>query len=145
MTTVLYVLIAILLLGILVTVHEWGHFIAARITGIDVMEFSVGFGPKLCGWKSKKHDTQFSIRLIPMGGYCAFYGEDDAEGKAAADPRSYSRQSVWKRMFSVLMGPGMNFVLAFVVLVLYFWIGGAQVPMGAYECIGSVEKAGPDA
>ena len=99
MTTVLYVLIAILLLGILVTVHEWGHFIAARITGIDVMEFSVGFGPKLCGWKSKKHDTQFSIRLIPMGGYCAFYGEDDAEGKTAADPRSYSRQSVWKRMF----------------------------------------------
>ena len=73
MTTVLYVLIAILLLGILVTVHEWGHFIAARITGIDVMEFSVGVGPKLCGWKSKKHDTQLSIRLIPMGGYCAFY------------------------------------------------------------------------
>ena len=145
MTTVLYVLIAILLLGILVTIHEWGHFIAARITGIDVMEFSIGFGPKLCGWKSKKHDTQFSIRLIPMGGYCAFYGEDDAEGKAAADPRSYSRQSVWKRMFSVLMGPGMNFVLAFVVLVLYFWIGGAQVPTAAYPYIASVEKAGPAA
>ena len=54
MTTVLYVLIAILLLGILVTVHEWGHFIAARITGIDVMEFSVGFGPKLLRLEKQK-------------------------------------------------------------------------------------------
>lgn len=145
MTTIPYVLIAILLLGILVTIHEWGHFIAARITGIAVQEFSVGFGPKLCGWKSRKHDTAFSIRLIPMGGYCAFYGEDDAEGKTTDDPRSYSRQSVWKRMFSVLMGPGMNFVLAFVVLLLFFWIGGAQVPTAAYPYIASVEADGPAA
>ena len=96
--TIFYVLIAILLLGILVTVHEWGHFFAARMTGIAVQEFAVGFGPKLFGWRSRKHDTQFSLRLIPMGGYCAFYGEDDAEGKTVDDPRAYSRQSVWKRM-----------------------------------------------
>ena len=76
------------------------------------MEFSIGFGPKLLGWKGKKHETAFSLRAIPMGGYCAFYGEDDAEGKTLDDPRAYSRQSVWKRMFTVLMGPGMNFVLA---------------------------------
>lgn len=72
--TVLYVLLAILLLGILIMVHEWGHFIAARLTGIEVMEFSIGFGPKLLGWKGKKHETAFSLRAIPMGGYCAFYG-----------------------------------------------------------------------
>ena len=140
--TIFYVLIAILLLGILVTVHEWGHFIAARMTGIAVQEFAVGFGPKLFGWRSRKHDTQFSLRLIPMGGYCAFYGEDDAEGKTVDDPRAYSRQSVWKRMLSVLMGPGMNFVLAFVVLVLFFWIGGAQVPVAAHPFLSAVE-AGP--
>ena len=93
--TVLYVLLAILLLGILIMVHEWGHFIAARLTGIEVMEFSIGFGPKLLGWKGKKHETAFSLRAIPMGGYCAFYGEDDAEGKTLDDPRAYSRQSVW--------------------------------------------------
>ncbi len=138
--TVLYVLLAILLLGILIMVHEWGHFIAARLTGIGVMEFSIGFGPKLLGWKSKKHETAFSLRAIPMGGYCAFYGEDDAEGKTLDDPRAYSRQSVWKRMLTVLMGPGMNFVLAFVVLTLYFWIAGAQVPVAAYPYIDQVES-----
>ncbi len=75
-----------------------------------------------------------------MGGYCAFYGEDDAEGKTLDDPRAYSRQSVWKRMFTVLMGPGMNFVLAFVVLMLYFWIGGAQVPVAAHPYVSQVES-----
>lgn len=75
-----------------------------------------------------------------MGGYCAFYGEDDAEGKTLDDPRAYSRQSVWKRMFTVLMGPGMNFVLAFAVLMLYFWIGGAQVPVAAHPYISQVES-----
>lgn len=138
--TVLYVLLAILMLGILIMVHEWGHFIAARLTGIDVMEFSIGFGPKLLGWTSKKHSTAFSLRAIPMGGYCAFYGEDDAEGKTLDDPRAYSRQSVWKRMLTVLMGPGMNFVLAFVVLMLYFWIGGAQVPVAIYPYVSQVEN-----
>ncbi|MBQ8536995.1 MAG: RIP metalloprotease [Clostridia bacterium] len=126
--TIFYVLLAILLLGILVTVHEFGHFVAARITGIAVNEFAIGFGPKLLGWKSKKHETQFSIRLIPLGGYCAFYGEDDVEGNILDDPRAYNRQSVWKRMFTVIMGPMMNFVLAFVVLFGYFMIGGVYDP-----------------
>lgn len=126
--TILYVILAILLLGILVTVHEFGHFMAARLTGIEVNEFAIGFGPKLLGWKSKKYDTQFSLRLIPMGGYCAFYGEDDAQGKTLDDPRAYNRQSVWKRMFTVIMGPLMNFVLAFVVLFGYFMIGGVYDP-----------------
>lgn len=141
--TIIYVLVAILLLGILVTVHEFGHFMAARLTHIDVMEFSVGFGPKICGWKSKKHDTVFSIRAIPMGGYCAFYGEDDAKGEHKDDPRAYSRQSVWKRMFSVLMGPGMNFILAFVVTVVYYWIGGLPTVTGIDPYIAEVSGAGP--
>ena len=140
--TVLYVLAAILLLGILVMVHEFGHFIAARMTGIEVMEFSIGFGPKLLGWQGRK-GTAFSLRLIPMGGYCAFYGEDDAKGEHTDDPRAYSRQSVWKRMFSVLMGPVMNFVLAFVVVVMYFWIGGMAEVTGYEPYIAEVAAAGP--
>ena len=76
----MYIILAILLLAILIVVHEFGHFMAARAMKIDVREFSVGFGPKLAGWKSKKYETTFAIRAIPMGGYCSFYGEDDATG-----------------------------------------------------------------
>ena len=141
--TILYVLIAILLLGILVTVHEAGHFLAARLTGIEVMEFAIGFGPKIVGWKSKKHGTAFSLRAIPFGGYCAFYGEDDAEGKHKDDPRAYNRQKVWKRMLSVAMGPLMNMILAFVVAVVYFWIGGVSVATGVDPFIAEMAAAGP--
>ena len=138
--SILYVLAAILLLGILVVVHEFGHFIFARMCGIEVSEFAVGFGPKLFGWKSRKYDTKFSVRLIPMGGFCAFYGEDDAEGNHIDDPRAYAKQPVWKRMLSVIMGPGMNFVLAFVVLALFFWISGSVI----YDpVIMDVEAGGP--
>ena len=122
--TILYVLIAILLLGILVVAHEFGHFMAARLTGIEVMEFAVGFGPKLLSRTSKKTGTKFSLRAIPLGGFCSFYGEDDVSGKKKEDPRAYSRQSVWKRMFTVLMGPMMNFILAFVVAAAYVFCTG---------------------
>ena len=117
--TLLYILYALLLLGVLITVHEFGHFIAARLTGIAVKEFSIGFGPKLIQWKSKKNDTLFSLRPIPMGGYCLFYGDtdDDPRGEKTDDPRNYNKAPVWKRMLSVVCGPLMNFVLAFVVAV----------------------------
>lgn len=117
--TVLYVLLALLLLGILITVHEFGHFASARMCGIPVKEFSIGFGPKLLQWHSKKHETVFSLRPIPLGGYCMFYGDtdDDPSGAQKDDPRSYANAPVWKRMISVVSGPLMNFVLAFVVAV----------------------------
>lgn len=118
--TILYIFYAVLLLGVLIAVHEFGHFIAARLTGIAVKEFSIGFGPKFLQWKSKKHDTLFSFRFIPMGGYCMFYGDtdDDPNGEKTDDPRNYNKAPVWKRMLSVLCGPLMNFVLAFVVAVV---------------------------
>ncbi len=118
--TVLYVLLAILLLGVLIIAHEAGHFLAARATGIAVKEFSVGFGPKLIQRKGKKTDTLFTLRAIPMGGYCMFYGDtdDDPNGEAADDPRNYSKAPVWKRIISVISGPLMNFVLAFLVTIV---------------------------
>ena len=140
--SILYILIAILLLGILVVAHEFGHFIAARLTGIEVTEFAVGFGPKLLSRKSGKTGTTFSLRAIPLGGFCAFYGEDDASGQTKDDPRAYNKQSVWKRMFTVLMGPMMNFILAFVVAVVYvFCVGVADVE----PYLGSVEANSPAA
>ena len=125
--TILYVLLAILLLGILIMVHEFGHFAVARLCGIAVKEFSLGFGPVIWQHKSKKSDTTFSIRPIPMGGYCMFYGDtdDDPNGSTKDDPRNYNKAPVWKRMLSVLAGPGMNFVLAFVVAIALMGVYGA--------------------
>lgn len=114
--SILYIMLAICLLGLLITGHEFGHFIAARLTGIAVKEYAVGFGPKLLQWKSKKHDTLFTLRPIPMGGYCMFYG-DETDQQNADDPRAFDKAAVWKRMLTVLSGPLMNFLLAFVLAV----------------------------
>ena len=140
--SILYILLAVLLLGILVAVHEFGHFISARAVGIDVLEYSIGMGPALFSKVGKK-GTKFSIRLIPMGGYCAFYGEDDAEGTHADDPRAYANHPVWKRMISVLMGPGMNFLLALIVAIGFYWIGGVSEVTGYEPYIIEVSAAGP--
>ena len=80
----MYILLAILLLAILITVHEFGHFLAARSMKIEVREFAVGMGPKLVRWKSRKHDTTFAIRAIPLGGYNAFFGERGPEQDPSA-------------------------------------------------------------
>ena len=137
----MYVLIGILLLGILIAVHEFGHFIAARICGIEVMEFAIGMGPKLIGWTGKKSGTKFSLRCIPLGGFCAFYGEDDAEGKFKDDPRAYNRQNVWKRIFTVAMGPMMNFVLAFLVALGFYWSSGLLEVLPVVDTVDAARPA----
>ena len=143
--TVLYVLAAIVMLGVMVTVHEAGHFFAARLTGIPVKEFSIGMGPKLVSWKRKKHETKFSLRLIPAGGYCMFYGEDDTEGKEAKeDPRSIGNYAVWRRMVTIFMGPAMNFVLALIVAAaLYGVVGEATEGYFIAPQVISVEAGSP--
>ena len=121
MSTILYVILALLLLGIMVTVHELGHFTAARACGIAVRAFGVGFGPKIFSRKSKKSGTEYSLRAIPGGGFCAFYGEDDITGEQEkTDPRSFTIQPAWKRLIVMAAGPIMNFVLAFVAALIFF-------------------------
>ena len=139
----MYILLALLLLAILITVHEFGHFLAARAMKIEVREFAIGMGPKLVGWKSKKYETDFSIRAIPLGGFCAFYGEDDAKGESKDDPRAFPKQNVWKRLFVILMGPVMNFVLAFAVGTVFFWMNGIETVTGIDPYIAEVMAAGP--
>ena len=79
---VLYILLALLLFGFLIFIHELGHFLAARACGVEVNEFSIGMGPKLVSWQSKKHPTRFSLRLLPIGGYISMVGEEEApEGR----------------------------------------------------------------
>ena len=141
--TILSILLTILLLGILIVIHELGHFWAARLMKIEVREFGVGFGPKLCSWNSRKHETRFVIRAIPLGGYNAFW-EDLADGEIDPDdPRLYRKQNVWKRMFVVIMGPVMNFVLAFVLATAYFWGFGIGNVTGVDPYIATVNAAGP--
>jgi len=145
MTTILYLLLALLLLGIMVTVHELGHYCAARACGIAVRAFSIGFGPKLAGWTSGKTGTEYTLRLIPGGGYCAFYGEDDTEGaEAKEDPRSMMLQPAWKRLITIFAGPLMNFVLAFgVALAFYTGYGLPYTGDSITTQIVSVQKDSP--
>ena len=131
---IVFILLAIVLLGVLITVHEFGHFIAARLTGIAVKEFAVGFGPKLIHWRSKKHDTLFALRPIPLGGYCMFYGDETDPG-GAEDPRAFDKAQVWKRALTVFSGPLMNFVLAFVLAVVLMAGYGMTVAQPFLETI----------
>jgi regulator of sigma E protease len=137
-----YIILALLLLAILITVHEFGHFLAARAMKIEVREFSVGMGPKIVGWKSRKYDTDFSIRAIPLGGFCAFYGEDDTTGESKDDPRAFPKQNVWKRLCVIFAGPLMNFVLAFIVATIFFWVNGISTIVGYEHYISQVTAGG---
>ena len=104
------IIIAILIFGILVLIHELGHFILARINGIEVLDFSIGMGPRLCGFKA--FGTQFSIRLLPIGGACMMLGEDQDQNMD--NERSFYAKNVWQRVSVLFAGPGFNFILAFI-------------------------------
>lgn len=108
----IYILLALILLSLIVSIHEFGHYIVARLCGINIVEFSVGFGPKIFGWKRK--GIQYSLRWIPLGGYCSF--GDDEEDKPL--PNAFNRAPVWKRFLTLIAGPGMNFLLAFVACIV---------------------------
>ena len=108
----------VLILGVIVLVHEFGHFFFAKLFGIYVYEFSIGMGPKIFGWKSKKGETDYSIRAIPIGGYCSLAGENLDSDDAAKIPKDRRLQSkkVWQRFLVMFFGAGNNFLLALVIL-----------------------------
>ena len=110
----MYYLLAILGFGLLITIHELGHFIAAKASGVKVLEFSVGMGPKLL--QKAAEETTYSLRCLPIGGYCAMEGED----VASDDPRAFSNQKLWKRLLILVAGSGMNFLLGFVLVCVVF-------------------------
>ena len=108
--TIIY---AILLLAFIIIIHELGHYTVGRLCGIGIEEFSVGFGKKLLQWK--KNGILYSVRLVLLGGYVRFTGEDEDSD----DPRAFNNQPVWKRFLTVLAGPAMNFVLGYVAAVIF--------------------------
>lgn len=112
MTTFLSILLAILIFGCIIAIHEFGHFIAAKCNKIQVNEFSIGMGPKI--FQFQKGETRYSLRLLPIGGFCSMEGED-AESQ---NERAFDRKPVWRRMIVVLAGAFMNIVLGFVLLLV---------------------------
>lgn len=125
MANLVYWLLAILMFGILVMLHEFGHFIAARLTGVKVVEFAVGFGPRLLSRKAKSGVT-YSLRALPLGGYCRFVGDETDLEYDEVD--AYPKQKIWKRALISLSGPLMNLITAVVMLfLLYFAVG---LPIG---------------
>ncbi len=112
--TLLKILAAILVFGIIILVHELGHFIAAKLMGVKVNEFAIGMGPKLI--KFGKKETIYSLRAFPIGGFCAMEGEDSE----SEDPRSFGSKKVWRRILIVIAGVVMNLLLGFILLVIMF-------------------------
>ena len=120
------ILAAVVGLGVMVFVHEWGHFVAARICGVRVDVFSLGYGNRIFGWK--RGDTDYRISVFPLGGYVKMSGDNPAEERTGA-PDEFLAKSRWKRLFIILAGPFMNFVLAFALLWGLYNVG---VPVPAY-------------
>jgi regulator of sigma E protease len=122
--TILYFIIA---LGILIFIHELGHFIMAKRAGVCVEVFSLGFGPRIIGFKAG--DTDYRISLFPLGGYVKMRGEEPEEGEKGKeeekekDPRSFAAKGVFTRAKIVFCGPLMNFILAFLLMPIVFMIG----------------------
>ncbi len=110
----MYILLAILAFGVLIASHELGHFIAAKAFDVKVMEFSLGMGPALL--KKQGRETLYTLRLLPIGGFCAMEGEDEDSD----DPRAFSSKEPWKRMIILAAGAAVNFVLGFILVLLVF-------------------------
>ena len=160
----MYILLALAIFCALISIHEFGHFLVARLCGVEILEFAIGMGPKLVSWVSKKSGTRYSLRLLPIGGFVSMLGEDgmeavqgssEGDGKkdllicegteeAVAEPpvideerakHAYCNQSVWKRILISLAGPAMNVILGFALMLVMVLASG-------HAAVGTTEIAG---
>ena len=142
MENLLYsILAAVVGLGVLIVFHEFGHFLFAKLSGVGVLTFSVGFGPKL--WVKKKGETEYALSAFPLGGYVKMVGEDPEEEVKAVDlERSFAHKSLLKRTAIVAAGPGFNLLLAVFLLMVVFLFYGVPV---LSNLVGAVEPDSPAA
>lgn len=120
---VLYILLALLVLLAMVTIHEFGHYVAGKVLGFKINEFAIGFGPSLYSHKCKSGEL-FSIRLLPLGGYCAFEGEDSESDNG----KSFMKQKPWKRLIVLFNGAFFNFISAIIFCFIMLVSVGYDVP-----------------
>ena len=135
------VLIFILFLGPLVFFHELGHFLFARLFGVRVETFSIGFGPKL--FRFKRGDTEYCASLIPLGGYVKMFGDDPLNKDAIPEHEraySFTHKSKWARFWIVFGGPLANFILAFFIFFNLLLVG-EKVPEVRVGVLSEVDKS----
>ena len=108
----IYIIAALLIFGVLVDVHALGHFLAAKACGVRVNEFSIGMGPQL--FHKTKGDTEYSLRLLPIGGYCAMEGEEED----SSDPAALNNQGCWQKLLIFAAGALMNFLAGLIIILV---------------------------
>ncbi len=132
------IIVAIIIFGLLIFIHEMGHFLLAKKNGIRVVEFSIGFGPRLFSFE--KGDTRYSLKLFPFGGACQMLGED-YYGEEEVDldhENSFESKSVWARIAVIFAGPLFNMLLAFLLAIVVMSLAGYDEPF-----VSKVEKGSP--
>jgi regulator of sigma E protease len=139
--SLLHILAGILGLGLLIVVHETGHLLAARASGMRVVRFSIGFGPPLLRYQSKRSETLYQVALIPFLAYVQIAGMNPFEEIDPDDKTSYANASLFARIFAILAGPLANYLFASVLFFVYFAIGG--VPQAATNATVEVLDKGP--
>ena len=137
-----YVIVALLALMVMIVVHELGHYVAGKLLGFKIDEFGIGFGPAIFKKRNKKNGELFSLRILPIGGFCAFHGEDEEEnkvdeegkpildenGKPIKDNMAFNAQKPWKRLIVLFSGAFMNFLSAIFIITIYFAAYGQILP-----------------
>lgn len=124
MSTIGYVLLAILALMFMVVVHEFGHYLAGRLLGFKIYEFGVGFGPAIIKHRNKKTGVLFTLRPFPLGGFCQFEGEDEDN----SDPQAFNNQPPWKRLIVLFSGAFFNLISGWIIIIIFFSAYGQVLP-----------------
>ena len=136
------ILVGILMLAVFIVIHEFGHYWVARKLGFRIEEFAIGMGPKIYSRRGKKHHTLFSVRIFPIGGFCKFYGEDEALDA----PDAFNKQKVWKRMLVIVSGSLANILtallLAVILVAAYGVVSGMQPVVGRFLENSAAQEAG---
>lgn len=124
MSTIGYVLLAILALMFMVIIHELGHYLSGKLLGFKINEFGIGFGPAIFKRTSKKTGEVFSVRILPLGGFCQFEDEDESSNS----PTAFNNQPPWKRLIVLFSGAFFNFVSGLVIITMFFTFYGQLLP-----------------
>lgn len=130
-----YILLALVALMIMIVVHESGHYLAGKMLGFKIDEFGIGFGPPIIKKTNKKTGELFTLRPFPLGGFCAFHGEDE---DGVEDERAFNRQKPWKRLIVLFAGALFNFLSAIFIITIYFTAYGQVLPtvIASYDVNG---------
>ena len=138
----LQILLAILGVGFLIAWHELGHYAVARALGMRVVRFSIGFGPRL--WGFRRDDIDYQLAALPLGGFVQIKGMTSLEPGAVEDPKSFINAARWRRWLVLAAGPGFNYLLAAVLFFIYLWAWPSPVSGPAVE-LQQVIPGGPAA